>query len=66
MRQLREDGLDVAPHGVMMLRKCKFIEEGGGCKDLCLNVCKAGTEEYMTEELDFPVSLSTLKKRAFK
>jgi len=57
VQQLRSDGVKVAPTGVMMLRKCKFIEESGGCKNLCLNLCKAGTEEYMTNELGFPVRL---------
>lgn len=57
VQKLRQDGIDVAPDAVMLLQKCKFIEECGGCKDLCLNVCKAGTEEYMTTELDFPVRM---------
>jgi len=57
IQQLRSDGIDVAPSGVMMLKKCKFIEESGGCKNLCLNLCKAGTEEYMMEDLAFPVRL---------
>lgn len=57
VQKLRHEGLDVAPDGVMLLRKCKFIEESGGCKDLCLNVCKAGTEEYMKEDLQFPVRM---------
>ena len=33
------------------------MEECGGCKDLCLNVCKAGTEEYMKNDLKLPVRL---------
>ncbi|CAE7621129.1 D27 [Symbiodinium sp. CCMP2456] len=57
IQQLRNDGIDVAPSGVMMLKKCKFIEESGGCKNLCLNLCKAGTEEYMRKDLAFPVRL---------
>ena len=44
-------------NSAVLCGRCKFIEESGGCKDLCLNVCKAGTEEYMKEDLQFPVRL---------
>jgi len=40
---------------VLLIRKCKFMEATGGCKSLCLNLCKVATEEYMTNELGLPV-----------
>ncbi|CAJ1419170.1 unnamed protein product [Effrenium voratum] len=57
VQKLRHEGMKVSPDGVMLLRKCKFIAESGGCKNLCLNLCKAGTEEYMAEEFGFPVRM---------
>ena len=57
VKKLRMEGVEVEPDGVMLLRKCKFIEKCGGCKDVCLNVCKAGTEEYMKDDLQFPVRM---------
>ena len=52
-----QENVSIEPAGVMMLRKCKFMEESGGCKNLCLNICKAGTEEYMAKELGMPLRM---------
>lgn len=46
------------PHGtgpVFLIRKCKFMEATGGCKGLCLNLCKVAAEEYLSKELGLKV-----------
>lgn len=40
---------------ILLIRKCKFMEASGGCKGLCLNLCKVATEEYCSKELGLPV-----------
>lgn len=40
---------------VLLIRKCKFMEKAGGCKGLCLNLCKVATEEYCSKDLGLPV-----------
>lgn len=40
---------------VLFIKKCRFMEATAGCKGLCLNLCKAATEEYLTNELGLPV-----------
>lgn len=51
--------------GVLLIERCKYLEATGGCKGLCLNQCKAGTEAYFTEELGLPVYMQPdLEKRS--
>lgn len=57
VEKLRGEDVHVSPAGVLLLRKCTFMEESGGCKNLCLNLCKAGTEEFMANELGMPLRL---------
>ncbi|CAE8655222.1 unnamed protein product, partial [Polarella glacialis] len=40
---------------VLLIKKCKFLEAVGGCKGLCLNMCKSATEEYLAKEFGLPV-----------
>lgn len=40
---------------ILLIEKCKFLEAVGGCKGLCLNMCKAATEEYLEKDLGLPV-----------
>lgn len=40
---------------ILHIRRCKFLESAGGCKSLCLNLCKVAAEEYMTKEMGLPV-----------
>eukprot|EP00933_Yihiella_yeosuensis_P005490 TRINITY_DN110009_c0_g1_i1.p1 TRINITY_DN110009_c0_g1~~TRINITY_DN110009_c0_g1_i1.p1 ORF type:complete len:366 (+),score=47.08 TRINITY_DN110009_c0_g1_i1:27-1100(+) len=40
---------------ILLIEKCKFLEAVGGCKGLCMNMCKAATEQYLAEEMALPV-----------
>lgn len=57
VEKLRGEGVHVKPAGVLFLKKCTFMEESGGCKSLCLNLCKAGTEDFMAQDLGMPLRL---------
>mgnify|MGYP003683886465 CR=1 FL=1 len=43
--------------GGVLIRRCKVLEQGG-CKGLCVNMCKIPTERYFADRWGTPVTMS--------